>query len=78
MITAEVALYPLKTNDASTIINSSLQALEQNQIEYTVGSMSTYLQGSEEEVWQGLKTMFSEAQHSGEVSMVVTISNSAQ
>lgn len=78
MIHAEVALYPLKTANASEVINDSINALEQEDIEYTVGSMDTHIHGSEDAVWNSLKRVFSEAQRSGgEVSMVVTITNAA-
>lgn len=77
MITAEVALYPQKTNNASQIINSSLQSLNQFNLQTNVGSLSTRLQGSEEEIWSGLRSLFEQAKQQSEVSMVVTISNSA-
>lgn len=77
MITAEVSLYPQKTTDASQIINSSLQALNRNNLQVNVGSISTRIQGSEEEVWKGLKSLFEQAGGRSEVNMVVTLSNSA-
>ena len=77
MICAEVSIYPLKTQDASTAISSSIDSLNNQGIDYKVGSISTHLHGSEEQVWSGLKEMFKKAQSSGEVSMVVTISNAA-
>ncbi|MBE3581499.1 MAG: thiamine-binding protein [Thermoanaerobacteraceae bacterium] len=75
MICAEVSLYPQKTTRASEIINASIEMLARENIDYSVGSLSTHLHGSEEEVWKGLRRMFEEASRSGEVSMVVTISN---
>lgn len=77
MICAEVSLYPLKTSNASSVINNSLEVLNNKGIEHSVGSMSTHIHGSEEQVWAGLKEMFRNAQQAGEVSMVVTISNAA-
>ncbi len=77
MICAEVSIYPLKTQDASTAISSSIDSLNNIGIDYKVGSISTHLHGSEEQVWSGLKDMFKNAQKSGEVSMVVTITNAA-
>ncbi|MBS4025977.1 MAG: thiamine-binding protein [Clostridia bacterium] len=78
MICAEVAIYPLKTSNASSIINNSIEALNNEGIEFSVGSMSTHIHGTEEQVWSGLKEMFRNAQRGGEVSMVITISNSAK
>ncbi|ABR47581.1 conserved hypothetical protein [Alkaliphilus metalliredigens QYMF] len=77
MIHAEVALYPLKTNRASETINNSISTLENQGIEYEVGPMATHFHGSEEQVWNGLRSLFGEAQQAGEVSMVVTITNAA-
>ncbi|MDD3839626.1 MAG: YkoF family thiamine/hydroxymethylpyrimidine-binding protein [Clostridia bacterium] len=75
MICAETSLYPLKTNDATSIIDNSIMTLKQSNIEYNVGSISTHIHGDEDEVWKGLKALFDEAQRGGEVNMVVTISN---
>lgn len=77
MITAEVSLYPQKTANASQIINSSLDTLKQYNLQAQVGSMSTRLQGAEDEVWAGLRSLFDQAKARSEVSMVVTVSNSA-
>ena len=77
MIKAEVSLYPQKTNNASKIINDSIRSIEKNNLQVEVGSISTRLQGTEEEVWDGLKTLFAGAKDRSEVNMVVTLSNSA-
>lgn len=77
MIKAEVSLYPQKTNNASQIINDSIRSIEKNNLQVEVGSISTRLQGTEEEVWEGLKTLFTQAKDKSEVNMVVTLSNSA-
>lgn len=75
MITAEVSLYPQKTNNASQIINSALNSLQQYDLQAQVGSMSTRLHGTDEEVWSGLRSLFDEAKTQSEVNMVITISN---
>lgn len=77
MITAEVSLYPQKTTNASQIINNSLNSVKQRNLQLDVGPISTRMQGSKEEVWDGLKTLFEQAQSQSEVNMVVTFSNSA-
>jgi len=77
LLTAEVSLYPQKTTNASQIINSSLNSLNRHKLQADVGSISTKLQGSDEEIWAGLKTLFEEAKKQSEVNMVVTISNAA-
>jgi uncharacterized protein YqgV (UPF0045/DUF77 family) len=79
MITAEVAVYPLKTNDATNVINNCIGAIKDTGVNYSVNSMSTILKGSETEVFDCLRTMFTEAERNGvEVSMVATIVNSAK
>ena len=77
MITAEVSLYPQKTTNASQIISSSLQTIDRNNLKVNVGSISTSIRGSDEEVWNGLKSLFEQAKGQSEVNMVVTLSNSA-
>jgi len=77
MLSAEVSLYPQKTTRASEVINDSIKSLAQQGINYKVGSMSTHIQGSEEQVWSGLRTLFGKASSAAEVNMVVTLSNSA-
>ena len=77
MITAEVSVYPLKTTHAGNIITNAINSLNNGELEYSVGSISTRLSGSEEQVWNGLKDMFRNAQNSGEVSMVITMTNAA-
>ncbi|AGL00898.1 YkoF family thiamine/hydroxymethylpyrimidine-binding protein [Desulfoscipio gibsoniae] len=77
MLTAEVSLYPQKTTNASQIINNSLDTLRQHDLQTQVGSMSTRLQGTDDEVWAGLRDLFDRAGAQNEVNMVVTISNSA-
>ncbi|SCY69376.1 YkoF family thiamine/hydroxymethylpyrimidine-binding protein [Alkaliphilus peptidifermentans] len=76
-IHAEVALYPLKTSNASDVINHSINTLENHRITYNVGSMDTHIQGNDDEVWNSLRTLFDDAKEAGEVSMVVTITNAA-
>lgn len=79
MITAEVALYPLKTSHATSIIDSSINALHGLNVNYSVNSMNTHIAGNKEEVFKCLEKMFSQAEKSGgEVSMVVTITNASK
>jgi len=79
MITAEVAVYPLKTNHATNVINDSINSLQNQNVDYIVGSMNTTITGSNDEIFSSLKQMFIQAESSGgEVSMVVTLSNSCE
>lgn len=77
MLTAEVSLYPQKTTNASQIINSSLDSLNRYNLQTNVGPISSRLQGNDEEVWSGLRSLYDQAKTQSEVNMVITISNSA-
>lgn len=77
MITAQVSLYPQKTTAASEIINKSIEAMKNTGVQCDVGSMSTNITGTDEQVWKGLRTLFDTAQKAGETNMVVTITNAA-
>jgi len=78
LITAEVALYPLKTTDASGVINKSIDTLKDSHIQYNVNSMNTHITGSREEIFKGLESMFSQAENNGgEITMVITLTNAA-
>ena len=76
MITAEVAVYPLKTNDATRVIKDSIKAIQGTDVDYTVNSINTRISGTKDEVFKSLETMFTEAERrGGEISMVITIGN---
>lgn len=79
MISAEVAIYPLKTTHATDVIESSINTLRNGNVSYNVNSMNTRLTGTKEEIFRSLESMFAEAENTGgEVSMVVTITNSGK
>lgn len=79
MITAEVAVYPLKTSDATNVINNSINTLQNSDVSYTVDSMNTKITGTKEQIFDSLNKIFTEAENSGgEINMVVTLSNSAK
>ncbi|MGI6037961.1 MAG: YkoF family thiamine/hydroxymethylpyrimidine-binding protein [Limnochordia bacterium] len=76
LISAEVALYPLESGQADQVINNCISALDGANLSYDVGPVSTYITGDAQSVWQGLQDLFDMAlEQSGEVSMVVTITN---
>jgi uncharacterized protein YqgV (UPF0045/DUF77 family) len=78
MITAEVALYPLKTSNASDVINNSIHTLENSNVHYSVNSMNTHITGTKTQIFDSLEAMFTEAENAGqEVNMVITITNAS-
>lgn len=79
MISCEVSLYPMETTNSDQIINQSLSALQNKGVTCEVGTMSTYISGTPEQVWESIRTMYDVASsRAKELSMVVTISNSAK
>lgn len=78
MIHAEIALYPQKTTNASQVINTSIDSLKGENVDYKVGPINTHIHGTEDEVFKALRVLFDKAQSQGvEVSVVTTITNSA-
>ena len=77
MLTCEVSLLPLETVHSDTIINQSLAALKKTGIKHEIGNQSTYLYSENpEQIWNGLQTIYQEAQKAGtEFSMVINLSN---
>jgi len=76
MISAEVSLYPVETLDSDQVITESLKALNDYQLRYDIGSLSTVINGESDHVWAALRSLYDQAQTLGhEVVMVVTLSN---
>lgn len=76
MISAEVSLYPVETENSDNLIMDSLKSIGEYDLSYDIGSLSTHIQGNKEQVWSGIRAIHEKALTSGhEVVMVVTISN---
>jgi YKOF-related Family. len=75
MICAEVSVYPQNTQNANEIITDAIGKLNQQSVQCKVGSVSTHVDGNDEQVWQSIKSAWDCAKKAGEVSMVVTFSN---
>lgn len=76
MFSAEVSIYPMDSGNSSSIINNSIKVLENANVDYKIGSVSTHIEGSKDAVFKSIKDIYDTALKSGEVNMVVTISNS--
>lgn len=76
MFSAEISIYPMNTRNSSSIINDSIKVLENANVDYKTGSISTHVKGSPDAVWKSIKDIYDRALENGEVNMVVTISNS--
>jgi len=75
MICAEVSVYPQNTQNANHIITDAISKLNQQSVQCKVGSVSTHVDGNDDQVWQCVKSAWDSAKNAGQVSMVVTFSN---
>jgi uncharacterized protein YqgV (UPF0045/DUF77 family) len=74
-VSAQISLYPLRRRELSPAIDAFRVALEREEIEVQVGSMSTVLVGESSRVFAVLHQGFEQAAAGGPVAMVVTVSN---
>lgn len=75
MVTCQFSLYPLRTERIGTILEEALEEVEALGLNYKVSTMSTEVQGSEEEVFAALRAAYARAAEHGEVVLVATVSN---
>jgi uncharacterized protein YqgV (UPF0045/DUF77 family) len=75
MLCAEVSIYPQNTPNGKQVISNAISKMNQQDVQCKVGSVSTHIDGNDEEVWQCIKSAWESAKNSGEVSMVVTFTN---
>lgn len=75
MLCAEVSIYPQNNTNANQVVNDAISKMSQQSVRCKVGSVSTHLDGNDEQVWQSIKSAWESAKSSGEVSMVVTLTN---
>ena len=76
LVVAQVSLYPIEAKDADGVINSSLDELAGQGLDYAVGPVSTNLHGEVADVFAALQRLFEQAcSNGGEVSLVATVSN---
>jgi len=79
LLSCEISLYPMETTNSDQIINQALSSIQHQGVACEVGTMSTFIKGSPEQVWQSIKTLYDTASSGAkELSMVVTISNSTK
>jgi len=74
-VSAQVSLYPLRQTRLSPAIQQALAIFERHGLQIEAGAMSTLVWGDEEKVFKALQEAFREASLTGEVVMVVTLSN---
>jgi uncharacterized protein YqgV (UPF0045/DUF77 family) len=69
----------METADSDQIINQALASIQNQGVTCEVGTMSTFITGSPEQVWQCIRTLYdAAASRAKELAMVVTLSNSSK
>lgn len=69
MISCQVALYPLATEEFEEVILNALEAikhLQEQGLSIEVGAMSTVLKGPDQIVWLAIQDLFKEASRNGQ------------
>jgi uncharacterized protein YqgV (UPF0045/DUF77 family) len=74
-ISAQVSLYPLHQPHTGPAIAEALEIFRARGLDVQPGTMSTMVSGDADVVFDSLKTSFEAAAASGDVVMVVTLSN---
>jgi len=68
MISCQIALYPLASNDFTSIITKALEAIEPFKLQgltMEVGPMSTVIKGKDELVWKAVQALFAYCKDEG-------------
>jgi len=74
-VTAEVALYPLRTDHLSAPINAFIAELASADLVVESGQMSAFVRGDAKELFAALARAFSAAAAEYQVVMRLTVSN---
>jgi len=74
-ITAQVSLYPLRRPHLAAEIERTVDLLRRRGLKVEPGSMSTLVAGAPGELFAALQEAFEVAAESGQLVMVVTLSN---
>lgn len=75
MIACQFSLYPLRETHLGPALDEAMDALRKKGLSPTVGTMSTYVEGDEDAVFDGLKLAFKAVAQRGDVILVATVSN---
>lgn len=74
-ISVQVSVYGLGAADTGDAVATFLNALDDHELTYEVGAMSTVVWGEESAVWQALREGYAAVAALGPVVMQVTVSN---
>ncbi|MBA7688784.1 hypothetical protein ES703_97273 [subsurface metagenome] len=74
-IQAEISLYPLRQNELTKPIQQFVQVLENNKLQVKTGSMSSFVTGDSQVVFESLQEVFELLAKEYELVMTAKISN---
>lgn len=75
-VQAEVSFYPLRTERIGTAINKFVETLEQQDVEVSIGPMSTRLTGEADKVFEAVRQAFAQVAEEYPAVLVLKLSNS--
>jgi uncharacterized protein YqgV (UPF0045/DUF77 family) len=75
MFGCQFSFYPLRQPRVSPALDAALAELRDAGLHPIVGAMSTYIEGDENSVFDGLKRAFRAAAARGDTVLVATVSN---
>ena len=74
-VQAEISLYPLRQNELTKPIQQFVQVLENNGLQVQTGSMSSFVMGDSQIVFESLREAFEQLAEKYEVAVNAKISN---
>lgn len=74
-VQAEISLYPLRQNELTKPIQQFVQVLENNKLQVKTGSMSSFVTGDSQVVFESLQEVFELLAKEYELIMTAKISN---
>ncbi len=75
-VQAEVSFYPLRTERIGAAINKFVDTLEQEDVEVSIGPMSTRLKGEADKVFEAVRQAFAQVAEEYPSVLVLKLSNS--
>lgn len=74
-VSAQISIFPLRQRHLGPAVEGVRLALESQGLEPEVGPMSTLVAGEPERVFAAIRDAFERAAATGDVAMVLTVSN---
>ncbi len=75
IVSAQVSVYPLGSDNLAPAIDLAISVLQEYEVDYQIGTMSTLISGEMEAVQAALNAMFSRVAAQYAVVMQCTLSN---